>query len=128
MASKLITLPANDPDQARKTLRKWLAFDDKVLIIVLGDTNIAFETADSADRLTGGFEDEPRWVIHGPNRDDIVDVLDELEDPDEITPDWNTVLFIAVSITDKIRDVVIRDGNQPNFSRIEDAFIAAESD
>ena len=128
MASKLITLPVDDANQAKKTLRKWLAFDDKVLIIVLGDTNIAFETADRADRLTGGFEDEPRWVIHGPNRDDIVDILDELEDPDEITPDWSTVLFIAVSITDKIRDVVIRDGNQPNFSRIDDAFMMAEAD
>ena len=128
MASKLITLPIDDAAQSRKTLQQWLDFDDKVLIIVLGDTNIAFETADRADRLTGGFEDEPRWVIHGLNRDDILDILDEIEDPDEMISDWNTVLFIAVSITDVIRDVVFRDGDQPNFSRIDDAFIAAEAD
>ena len=128
MASKLITLPTDDATQARKTLKKWLAFDDKVLIIVLGDTNIAFETADRADRLTGGFEDEPRWVIHGPNRDDIIDILAELEDPHELISDWNDVLFIAVSITDVIRDMVIRDGSQPTFSRIDDAFMMAEAD
>lgn len=128
MASKLITLPTGDPQAARDLLQKWLDFDDKVLLIVLGDTNIAFDTATRADRMTGGVEEEPRWVIHGPNRDDIMEILIMLEDPDGMIEDWDKPLLIALSITDVIRDWVVRDGTLPTFSRLDDAFIAAEID
>ena len=128
MVSKLITLPDDDPVAAQNIFLEWLNMEDKVLLVVLGDTNIAFKTAERADGLTGGVEEEPRWVIHAPVREDIIDILITLEDPNELIIDWDEPLFIAVSITDVIRDMVVRDGTLPNLTRIDDAFIAAELD
>ena len=61
MATKVITLPVDSQETAQAKLREWLGKDDKVLFLVLGDTNIAFETVAKADVLTGGVLQEPRW-------------------------------------------------------------------
>ena len=126
MASKLITMPA-DPAAAKALLKKWIAFNDKILLIVLGDTKIAIETARRADILTGGIEEEPRWAIHAPNREHIMEILITLKDPKGLVQDWNDTLFVALSLTDVIRDMVRRDGDQPNFSRIDKAYMKAEA-
>ena len=127
MATKVITLPPDATD-AQNKLREWLDKKDKILFIVLGDTKIANETVVRADRLSGGVLQEPRWVIHAPTREHVIDILDELEDPDDLVAEWEKVLAIAVSITDVIRDMIERDGTQPTFSRIDDAYMFAEAD
>ena len=126
MASKVITLPVENIEAAKAKLHEWLAKDDKVLIIVLGDTNIAFETVTRADRLSGGALQEPRWVIPGTVRDWSIPVLQNLSDPGNLITDWNTVLAIAVSLKDVIRDMIPRDGNQPSNIRISRAYMKAE--
>ena len=128
MASKVITLSATDEAAAQHKLREWLDKDDKILIIVLGDTNIANETVARADKLSGGVLQEPRWVIHAPKREFVQEMLSNLQDPDGLITDWDKVLAIAASLVDNIRDMIIRDGTQPTFSRIDDAWMMAEAD
>lgn len=127
MATKVVILSEDNPDEARLELRKWLT-KDKILFIVLGETKLAKETVQRADTLTGGNLDEPHWVIHAAKREDVIEVLDTLDDPYSFVTDWNHPLAIAVSITDTIRDMIRRDGSQPSFSRIDDAFRKAEID
>lgn len=127
MATKVITLPEEDPNEARMELHKWLK-KDKILFIVLGETEIAKETVQRADTITGGNVTEPQWVIHAVKREDVVEVLDAIDDPSDFVTDWNEPLAIAVSITDTIRDMIRRDGKIPTFSRIDDAFRKAEMD
>ncbi|MGB4847312.1 MAG: hypothetical protein WBP41_05300, partial [Saprospiraceae bacterium] len=61
MPTKLITLPTGNPAQAQALLTQTLQ-ENKVLLIVIGSTNIAVNTADRAARSTGA-PDEPRWVV-----------------------------------------------------------------
>jgi hypothetical protein len=128
MESKIITLSVDDPVAAKALLQEWLDMDDKILFIVLGTTNIAKETVRRADKLSGGNLDEPQWVIHAPVREDVTDLLSTLEDPDDLVEDWEKPLAVVISITDVIRDMIVRDGTQPTFSRIDDAYRAAEID
>ncbi len=127
MDSKLIVLPIDDPPEAQAMFLEMLD-QDLVLIVVLGETKLAEETARRADILTGGILAEPRWVIHAPIREDIMDILITLEDPGGLVTDWEKPLAVALSLTDVIRDMIVRDGTQPTFSRIDDAFISAEVD
>ena len=127
MDSKLILLPVDDPPGAQAMFLEMLE-KDLVLMVVLGETKLAEETARRADILTGGILEEPRWVVHAPIREDIMDVLTTLDDPDGLVTDWDKPLAIALSLTDVIRDMIVRDGTQPTFSRIDDAFINAEID
>jgi hypothetical protein len=126
MASKVITLPVDSQEAAQAKLREWLGKDDKVLFIVLGDTNIAFETVAKADVITGGVLQEPRWVIHATTRDWAIPMLQTLSDPKPLVTNWDSVLAIAVSITDVIRDMIPRDGTQPSNIKILTAFLKAE--
>jgi hypothetical protein len=128
MASKVIVLPADDAAAAQLKLQEWLDKDDKILFIVIGNTNIAEETVLRADKISGGVLQEPQWVIHAPVREDVLHILEALDDPDDFVTDWEKPLAIAVSITDVIRDMIIRDGIQPTYVRIEDAFLLAELD
>ncbi len=127
MDSKLIVLPIDDPPGAQVMLRGMLD-KDLVIILVMGETKLAEETARRADTLTGGILAEPRWAIHAPIREDIMDILITLEDPNGFVTDWEKPLAVALSLTDVIRDMIIRDGTQPTFSRIDDAYINAEID
>ena len=126
--TKIIELPADDPTRAKAIMKKWLAMNDKILFIVFGTTNIALETVRRADILSGGVEEEPQWVIHVPERNDVIELLSNLEDPDELISDWETPLAITLSISDVIRDMIPRNGIQPTYSRIDDAYRAAEID
>lgn len=128
MASKVILLPADDEAAAQSKLQEWLAKDDKILFVVIGDTGIALETVNRADKLSGGALQEPRWVIHAPVREHVIDILDTLADPDDLVMDWDKVLAVAVSIMDIIRDMMVRDGTLPTYSRIVDAYMLAEAD
>ena len=128
MATKVITLPIGNPDDARKLLKTWLEKDNVILFIVLGDTKIAIETVRRADILSGGDITEPQWVIYAEKREDVVEVLELLTDPSSFVTDWNKVLAVAVSLTDTIRDMIPRDGKIPTFSRINDAYMNAEFD
>jgi hypothetical protein len=125
MANKTILLPADDPDAAHLLLKEWLDKDDKVLFIVLGDTEIARETVRKADGFTGDA-DEARWVVHAPVREDVVDLLKDLEDPKGLVDDWEKPLSIATSLRDVIRDMIVRDGKVPNNTRIVRSFMLAE--
>ncbi len=127
MASKVLTLPTDNPLEACELLRKTLT-ENKILFIVLGDTGLAKETVRRADILTGGILEEPHWVIHAPNRTDIQEVLSTLMDPHGLVPDWDKPLAVVTSMTLNIRDMILRDGTQPIFTRIDDAFLAAELD
>ena len=128
METKVITLPDDDPDAAKALLKEWIDMDDKLLFIVFGITNIAKETVRRADILSGGNLEEPHWVIHAPKREDVIDLLSSLDDPDGLVEDWKRPLAIVVSITDVIRNMIVRDGTQPTYSRIDDAYRAAEID
>ncbi|MDQ3018197.1 MAG: hypothetical protein M3R25_15910 [Bacteroidota bacterium] len=127
MDTKLIVLPIDDPPRAQAMLKERLD-KDLVIMLVMGETKLAEETARRADSLTGGIIEEPRWSIHAPVREDIMDILITLEDPNGLVTDWDKPLAIALSLTDVIRDMIVRDGTQPTFSRIEDAYINAEID
>lgn len=126
--TKIIELPPDDPIRARVILRNWLVMKDKILFIVFGITNIALETVRRADILSGGVEEEPHWVIHVPERNDVIELLSDLEDPDGLITDWDSPLAIVLSITDVIRDMLPRNGEQPTYSRMDDAYRAAEID
>lgn len=126
--TKIIDLPADDPKGAKAIMKKWLTMNDKILFVVFGTTKIALETVRRADILSGGVEEEPHWVIHVPERNDIIDLLSNLEDPDELITDWDTPLAITLSISDVIRDMLPRNTGQPTYSRIDDAYRAAEID
>lgn len=128
MESKIIALPDDDPETANAVLKEWLDLDDKILFIVIGTTNIAIETVRRADLQSGGIPEEPQWVIHAPVREDVTDLLSTLEDPDGLVEDWGKPLAVVVSITDVIRDMIVRDGTIPKYSRIDDAYRAAEID
>jgi len=78
--------------------------------------------------LTGGDITEPQWVIYAAKREDVIEVLEALDDPSNFVTDWNKPLAIAVSMTDTIRDMIPRNGTQPTYSRIDDAFRKAEID
>jgi len=127
MASKVITLPVNDPNAARAKLQEMLN-KHKILFLVLGETDIAVETVRRADELTGGDINEPEWVIHAPKREDVVAMLGTLSNPARPVQDWDKPLAIAISISDTIRDMIQRDGKQPTFSRISDAILMAQMD
>ena len=130
MATKVITLPTGNPLAAQKKFQEWLDKIDKVLFIVLGDTNIAKNTVEKADVITGGQLNEPRWVIHAPVREDILNMLKTIKDPEEkiINKDWDKVLAFSLSLTDNIRDMIVRDGTEPKRVRIMRAFLEAEVD
>ena len=127
MAEKIISLPKDNIEEAKKLLKEALD-SDKILFIVLGDTGIAKETVRKADIITGGDELEPHWVLHAPKREEAQEMLEALEDPGDLVPDWSVPLAIAVSLTDKIRAAIPRDGAIPNNRKIDDAFLAAEED
>ena len=124
MPDKIISLPAGDPVEAKKLLKKAIE-DRKILIIVIGDTNIALDTVQRADRSTGG-PTEPHFVVHAPVLEDVVDVLKTISDPKPFVTDWNDTLLAAVSVTDVIRDSIGRDGTLPRLTRLETAWMRAE--
>ena len=126
MASKVITLSATDAVEAQEKLQEWLGKNDKIIFLVLRDTQIAFNTVAKADVITGGALQQPRWVIHAPNPDLVIDILKGIQDPDGLAPDWEAVLACAISLADLIRDVIARDGKEPSFTRIAKSFTTAE--
>ncbi len=128
MASKVITLPTDNQEEAQKLFKEWLDFDDKILFIVLGDTGIAKKLVEAADRRTGGDENEPQWVVFAEKREDVLELLQTLKDPENMVEDWEKTLAIAVSMTDNICDMIPRNGTQPNAARIFMAFRRAERD
>jgi hypothetical protein len=124
MPNKIINLPANNPAEASKQLKKALE-DPKVLLIVIGDTNLALDTVQRADRFTGA-QNEPRWVVHAPVLEDVIDILKSLPDPKVLVSDWNETLLAGVSITDIIRDMIKKDGTLPSLTRLQIAWMRAE--
>ncbi len=125
MPAKLITLPADNPAQAQALLTTTLT-ENKVLLIVIGSTNIAVNTADRAARFTGA-PDEPRWVVRAPKIADVIDILKSITDPSPLVIDWDDTLMIAVSITDVIRDMIGQDGTLPTLVRLQVAWMKAEN-
>ncbi len=125
MPTKLITLPTGNPAQAQALLTQTLQ-ENKVLLIVIGSTNIAVNTADRAARFTGA-PDEPRWVVRAPQIADVIDILKTIQDPASLVIDWDDTLLIAVSITDVIRDMIDQDGTLPTLVRLQTAWMKAEN-
>jgi len=124
MAAKLITLPTGNPAQAQALLTQTLQ-ENKVLLIVIGATNIAVNTADRAARFAGA-PDEPRWVVRAPEIEDVIDILKAIQDPGPLVTDWDDTLLIAVSITDVIHDMIDQDGTLPTLARLQVAWMKAE--
>jgi hypothetical protein len=125
MPTKLITLPTGNPAQAQALLTQTIQ-ENKVLLIVIGSTNIAVNTADRAARFAGA-PDEPRWVVRAPVIADVITILKTIQDPTPLVIDWDDTLLIAVSITDVIRDMIDQDGTMPTLVRLQMAWMKAES-
>lgn len=125
MPTKLITLPTGNPAQAQALLTQTLQ-ENKVLLIVIGSTNIAVNTADRAARFAGA-PDEPRWVVRAPIIEDVITILKTIQDPTPLVTDWDDTLLIAVSITDVIRDMIDQDGTLPTLVRLQMAWMKAEN-
>ncbi|MBK9983314.1 MAG: hypothetical protein IPP15_13110 [Saprospiraceae bacterium] len=125
MPTKLITLPTGNPAQAQALLTQTLQ-ENKVLLIVIGSTNIAVNTADRAARFAGA-PDEARWVVRAPVIEDVITILKTIKDPTPLVLDWDDTLLIAVSITDVIRDMIDQDGTLPTLVRLQTAWMKAEN-
>ncbi|NUN99803.1 MAG: hypothetical protein HUU01_04215 [Saprospiraceae bacterium] len=123
MASKVITLPVDDPSAALALFQEWLG-KNKILFIVLRDTAIAKNTVRKADSMAGDI-DHPLWVLHAPNEDDVMDILKTIPDPKKLIINWEKPLAIALSMDGNICDMIPRGEAEPTYARIARALVNA---
>lgn len=122
---KTTILPTDEKKLALRIFRHLIFEKPHVILVVLGRGPEAETFVQRADRLT--FEEkDPRWVVWARKPEQIEEVVNELNDPDNLLDGLQSLRGFSLSLTDEVRDVILVSEPVPSLMRIDKAFTKAE--
>jgi hypothetical protein len=127
MFKKTLVLPTDDAALAAKMFHEIVHDEPYVLLVVLGDSDVAQQTVTRADKLAGA-PDDWRWVVWARVPAHIAAEVQAMRDkgikPDMQKPD----IAFSTSLGDTIVDVIAASEPKPDNVRIFLAFAHGEAE
>lgn len=118
---KLITLPCQYPEEAKNSFKKLIFEEAYLLFIVLGTGETVNKILDLATKAAGSNQD-PGMVIWITDYNVVSDIIESLEDPLKMLNDIDNTYAFALSIMDKVVDVIKKDESRLDILRIWKSF------
>ena len=124
--TKTITLP-EDPDAARAEFDHWVHHEGVVLLVVLGSGSEVERIVEDADSLANHMNDMAH-VLWARHPDDLAAAFRALKAAPKLKSQIPGSQAFALSLTDRVVDVIRRDEDPPDLTRLFEAFNKALGD
>ena len=122
---KTTILPTDDKKLALRIFRHLIFEKPHVILVVLGRGKEAEIFVDHAYRLAADAN-SPRWVVWARKPEQIEEVVNQLQGPQELLDTIKTSRGFSLALTDEVRDFIKDTESVPDLVRVLKAFAKAE--
>ncbi|MEE4197788.1 MAG: hypothetical protein V2I54_09095 [Bacteroidales bacterium] len=124
---KLTILPCQDPGVSQKILKALIYEEAYILLVVLGTGSEAQQILELGTKAAGNAKD-PGMVVWITDPQVVSGVLSKLNDPDDLLNDLSSVSAFALSISDRVVDVIHRNESPIDILRVWELFMKGLKD
>jgi len=121
---KLTILPCHDPEEAKSIFETLIYEEAYLLLVVLGKDSSAKRILELGTKAAGNKQD-PSMVVWISEPEVVADTLSNLQDPKRFLNNLSSIRAFALSITDKVVDVIKVQEKPLNILRVWKSFMLA---